>query len=135
MTKQLRRAVPQQTPQSQIAEPEVLAELFHALSDPGRLRILALLQQGEVCVCDIVSVIGLANSTISKHLEVLRHAGIIAARKEGRWIHYSLCKPSPLPPATLRWILQGLSASAVGQADQLLREHQCCTSSSCVTKL
>ena len=100
------------------------AELFAALSDPSRLRILSILAQGETCVCDIIPPIGLAPSTISKHLELLRRAGLIAARKEGRWIHYRLTKPSPFPTATLKWLLAQVGATTEGAADQV----QCCGS-------
>lgn len=61
-----------------------------AIADPTRVRILKMLQAGEMCVCDITEPIGLAQSTISKHLAILRNAGLVSARKVGYWVHYQL---------------------------------------------
>lgn len=66
------------------------AALFHALSDPRRLRILELLRLGEQCVCDLQSALDCGQSLLSFHLKTLRDAGLVAMRKEGRWSHYSL---------------------------------------------
>lgn len=63
-----------------------------ALSDRTRLRILMALTRGELCVCQIVELCSLAPSTISRHLQLLTHAGLIAARKDGRWIYYRLAE-------------------------------------------
>jgi DNA-binding transcriptional ArsR family regulator len=69
---------------------EPLVNLFKALAHPVRLRILALLREGELCVCQINAVIGLPPSTVSEHLAELRRAGFLEERKEGRWVHYRL---------------------------------------------
>ena len=61
-----------------------------ALADENRLRMLLALERGELCVCQITELMGLAMSTVSKHLSVLYQAGLVNARKEGRWMHYSL---------------------------------------------
>ena len=61
-----------------------------ALADESRLRLLMALRGGEVCVCQIAEFSGLAMSTVSKHLSVLYQAGLVNARKEGRWMYYSL---------------------------------------------
>src|SRR5262249_52576775 len=61
-----------------------------ALADENRLRILMALQGGEQCVCLITELMGLAMSTVSKHLSILYQAGLVNARKEGRWMYYSL---------------------------------------------
>jgi DNA-binding transcriptional ArsR family regulator len=61
-----------------------------ALADENRLRMLMALQDGEQCVCRITELMGLAMSTVSKHLSVLYQAGLVNARKEGRWMYYSL---------------------------------------------
>src|ERR1051325_2974904 len=61
-----------------------------ALSDPGRVRILLALRRGELCVCQITELFGLAPSTVSKHLSVLTHAGLVVPRKEERWVYYRL---------------------------------------------
>ena len=61
-----------------------------ALSDPNRVRILKLLQIRELCVCEFVELLGLAQSTVSKHLKLLDEAGLVEARREGMWMIYSL---------------------------------------------
>lgn len=61
-----------------------------ALADIQRVRVLMLLQPGELCVCQIVEVLGLAPSTVSKHLSILSAAGLVESRKEGRWMYYRL---------------------------------------------
>lgn len=63
---------------------------FKALSHPTRLRILAMLREGELCVCQIIAPLRLAPSTVSAHLAELRRAGLLTERKEGRWVHYGL---------------------------------------------
>ena len=64
--------------------------IFKALSDETRLRILKLLEDGELCVCDIAEALLMAQPNISFHISMLKEAGLVADRKEGRWIHYSL---------------------------------------------
>lgn len=64
--------------------------LFHALSDPTRLEIMERLKDGERCVCDLTDVMKTAQSRLSFHLKVLKDAGLIVDRPEGRWIYYSL---------------------------------------------
>lgn len=64
--------------------------IFRALSDRTRLRILNLLRAGELCVCDIVSVLDVPQPTASRHLAYLRRAGLVLARKEGLWHYYRL---------------------------------------------
>jgi DNA-binding transcriptional ArsR family regulator len=61
-----------------------------ALADIQRVRILMLLKPGELCVCQIVEVLGLAPSTVSKHLSLLTAAGLLDSRKDGRWMYYRL---------------------------------------------
>jgi ArsR family transcriptional regulator len=67
--------------------------MFRAFSDRTRLRILNLLRGGETCVCDLVGVIGVPQPKVSRHLAYLRRAGLVVARKEGLWQHYSLTRP------------------------------------------
>jgi ArsR family transcriptional regulator len=67
-----------------------LSTIFKALSDETRLRIIKLLEQGELCVCDIVAALDIIQPKASFHLGVLREAGLLRDRKEGKWIHYSL---------------------------------------------
>jgi ArsR family transcriptional regulator, arsenate/arsenite/antimonite-responsive transcriptional repressor len=67
--------------------------MFRALSDPTRLRILGLLVQGELCVCDIVNTLRLPQPTISRHLAYLRESELVEARRDGLWMHYKLVAP------------------------------------------
>ena len=66
------------------------ARLFHALSDATRLGILAMLGEGERCVCDLQADLDAAQSRLSFHLKVLKEAGLVTDRKEGRWSYYAL---------------------------------------------
>lgn len=67
-----------------------LAPIFKALSDETRLRIIKLLEQGELCVCDITAALDMVQPKVSFHLSALKEAGLIKDRKQGKWIHYSL---------------------------------------------
>lgn len=67
-----------------------LSSIFKALSDETRLRILKLLEHGELCVCDIVAALDMSQPKVSFHLNVLKEAGLIKDRKHGRWIHYKI---------------------------------------------
>ena len=64
--------------------------LGQAIVDPTRVRIIAALRQGELCVCELVDALEISQSTLSTHLQVLRQTGMVTTRKEGRWIYYSL---------------------------------------------
>jgi len=66
------------------------ADLFHALSDETRLEILQHLKEGEQCVCDLTDALKSAQSRLSFHLKVLKDAGLIEDRREGRWMYYTL---------------------------------------------
>jgi DNA-binding transcriptional ArsR family regulator len=82
-----------------------------ALGDENRVRMLVALRGGEMCVCQITELLGLALSTTSKHLSILYQAGLLDARKEGRWIYYSL--PGKDAPAAareaIRWVAKALA--------------------------
>ena len=67
-----------------------LVAIFKALSDETRLRIIKLLEQGELCVCDITAALDMVQPKVSFHLSALKEAGLIKDRKQGKWIHYSL---------------------------------------------
>ena len=67
-----------------------LATIASALSDESRLRALWACRKGEVCACQIIELLGLSASTVSKHMSILRDAGLVLARKEGRWMYYRL---------------------------------------------
>src|SRR5215216_7320294 len=68
--------------------------LFKALADDTRLRILGILQAGEVCVCDIHESLKIPQSNASRHLAYLRRVGLVETRRDGLWIHYRLGKPA-----------------------------------------
>ncbi len=68
--------------------------IFKALSDESRLRILKMLQSKSLCVCEIQDILGLATSTVSKHLSILRDAGFLIEEKEGKWVNYMI-NPRP----------------------------------------
>lgn len=67
--------------------------LFKALADRTRLRLISLIGDSEVCVCFIVAILKTSQPKISRHLAYLRRAGIVAARREGKWMHYRLAEP------------------------------------------
>lgn len=71
------------------------AELFFsALADRTRLRLLNLLRGGEVCVCFFAGTLGTNNPKISRHLSYLKRAGLVTGRRDGKWVHYSLSRPT-----------------------------------------
>ena len=72
------------------AEVKDLVTVFKALSDETRLRILKLLERGELCVCDIVAAFDMVQPKVSFHLRALKEAGLVKDRKEGKWMHYRL---------------------------------------------
>jgi DNA-binding transcriptional ArsR family regulator len=76
-----------------------------AIADPNRVRILKLLEEGELCVCQVAAVLSLAPATISKHLTMLRLAGLLIQRKDGRWVYHGLAEsarnPYVMPMLTL----------------------------------
>jgi len=71
--------------------------VIKAVADPTRVRILKLLEAGEMCGCQIVAILELSQSTISKHLFLLRMAGLVKERKEKKWVHYSLTRSGDNP--------------------------------------
>jgi len=82
--------------------------LARAFGNPARLRIAAMLRTGDLCVCQITEVLGLAPSTISAHLRELRQAGVTAERKVGRWVYVGLADEPGVKP----WIDSALTAVA-----------------------
>lgn len=70
-----------------------------AAADPTRTRILKLLESGGLCVCQVQAVLDLAPSTVSKHLGILRTAGLVVDRRDGKWVEYALASPAGTAPA------------------------------------
>ena len=83
------------------SKPVSLASLFAALADPTRLRLLNLMAGREVCVCYFVEILRQGQPKISRHLAYLRKAGIVAARRQGKWMHYSICPPADAAAASI----------------------------------
>jgi arsenate reductase/ArsR family transcriptional regulator len=71
---------------------ETFETVAKAVVDPSRVRILKLLENGELCVCQITAVLGLATATISKHLAALKVAGLLQQRRDGKWVYYRLAE-------------------------------------------
>ncbi len=90
-----------------------------ALSDESRVRAVMALAQGELCLCQIVEVLGLAPSTVSKHMSILQQAGLIQRRKDGRWHYYRLARreASPMVRDTIRWALKSLEHEKIIVSD------------------
>ena len=92
-----------------------------AMADENRLRILMFLAHGELCVCQIIEMLGLAPSTVSKHLSILHQAGLVESRKNGRWIYYRL--PSQDAPEYVKKTIS-LINFAPRDEDQILRDSE-----------
>ena len=93
-------------------------QLLKALTDETRLRILALLKGGELCVCDLIAVLQLPQSTVSRHLALLKNAGWVTDRRQGLWMYYRLTDEGmPLLIALQHTILSHLSDLAATKKD------------------
>lgn len=102
--------------------------LFQALADRTRLRLLSLVRGGEVCVCFFVEALQMPQPTISRHLAYLREAGLIAGRRDGKWIHYRLVEPShPAAAQVLAGALRWLEDDAQVQQDRRRLNSLCAT--------
>jgi ArsR family transcriptional regulator len=101
--------------------------LFHALADPTRLRLLNLIADREICVCYFVEILRASQPKISRHLAYLRKAGIVAARRDGKWMHYRLAIPRDgVAARILRETLKHLSEKPEMQRDILRLRSACC---------
>jgi DNA-binding transcriptional ArsR family regulator len=87
---------------------EAAVAVARALGHPGRLRMLAMLQSGELCVCQLTEVLRLAPSTVSLHLKELKRAGLVTERRDGRWVYLALSEDPEARP----WIETALAALA-----------------------
>ena len=105
-----------------------LALFFAALADRTRLRLLNLMDGHEVCVCYFVEILGQTQPKISRHLAYLRRAGIVAARREGKWMHYRMVEPVHAGAArVLRETLEVLKQERLMAADRSRLARACCT--------
>jgi ArsR family transcriptional regulator, arsenate/arsenite/antimonite-responsive transcriptional repressor len=106
-----------------------LAQLFMALADPTRLRLLNLMNGREVCVCEFVSILEVPQPKISRHLAYMRRAKIVVARREGKWMFYSILKPKdPAAACILDCALGTLSERKEMKADIRCLGQNCCES-------
>lgn len=113
---------------------EIMA-ITKALADENRSRIVLFLRGRELCVCQVVEMLGLAPSTVSKHLDILYQAGLIESRKAGRWVYYRLGeKPSAPAKDAIGWLAAALAGDeqVVGDAKRIAavlkmdKETLCC---------
>ena len=95
-----------------------IAHIFKALSDETRLRILALLSSGEICVCDLMAALELPQSTVSRHLAYLRNAGLVEDERRGIWMFYRLNQPGALGDDLLRLLVEKLNEADQASEDQ-----------------
>lgn len=100
---------------------------FRALADRTRLRLINLMGSGEVCVCFLVEILGSSQPKISRHLAYLRRAGIVAARREGKWMHYRLSLPAdPNAARLLKEVQTWFDADKEMQQDMKRLRAVCC---------
>lgn len=101
--------------------------LFRALADRTRLRLLNLMGDDELCVCFFVEILRASQPKISRHLAYLRRAGVVAARREGKWMHYRVVEP-PDPHAAhiFREVRTSLREDALMQRDRERLVRVCC---------
>jgi DNA-binding transcriptional ArsR family regulator len=97
-----------------------LLKITKALADANRIRVLMALRNGELCVCQITELFGLAPSTMSKHLSILYQAGLVESRKEGRWIYFRL--PDGKAPVGAKRAIKWIAEAAEGQ--ERIREDE-----------
>lgn len=102
------------------------AALLKALADDNRLRILALLAQGEYCVCHLTDALGLTQPNVSQHLTVLRNAGLVDGERRGTWTWYRLLEQEPTRARILAAVLDGLSREDdASRLQESLQERTC----------
>jgi ArsR family transcriptional regulator, arsenate/arsenite/antimonite-responsive transcriptional repressor len=108
-------------------KPFDLARMFAALADPTRLRLLNLMDGREICVCYFVEILKQSQPKISRHLAYLRNAGIVSARREGKWMHYRIERPEDAGgAAVLDAALRSFKENRQMQADLAVLRKACC---------
>ena len=107
------------------------SRVFRALSDETRVRIVALLSHGELCVCHIENALAMAQPSVSRHLGILRNAGIVDARRDGTWVYYRLVALEvPELQATIEGIGKAFASQRVLRSD-LVRLKKSCGPGAC----
>ena len=106
-------------PAPRIKDLEALTNVYAALADPTRLRILSLLSEDEVCVCHLHASLDVPQPTASRHLAYLRKAGLVEARRDGVWMHYRLARiDNPVVAAVLKAALHALTHADISARDE-----------------
>jgi ArsR family transcriptional regulator, arsenate/arsenite/antimonite-responsive transcriptional repressor len=99
---------------------ENLARIFKALSDKTRLRIVKLLEHGELCVCDIGAALGMIQPKVSFHLSALKNSGLLKDRKVGKWVHYSLDESEIFKRFLVFSVLERIPQETIGRDKERL---------------
>jgi ArsR family transcriptional regulator, arsenate/arsenite/antimonite-responsive transcriptional repressor len=108
-------------------KPLTMEKLFRVLADRTRLRLLSLMTGQEICVCYLVEMLKTSQPKISRHLAYLRGSGIVAARREGRWMHYRVVPPSdPAAARILEEVQRRLAEDGAMQQDRARLVKACC---------
>lgn len=104
-----------------------MESLFAALADRTRLRLLNLMRNDEICVCYFVEILRTNQPKISRHLAYLRRAGVVSARREGKWMHYRIVEPSdPHAARVMKEVLEWLARDREMQRDRERLVKVCC---------
>ena len=107
---------------------------FLALADKTRLRLLNLMREGEVCVCFFTEVLNESQPKVSRHLAYLRNAGIVEARREGKWMNYRIIKPeNPYAAQVLQDTLDWLESQEMMRSDYEKLALACCSPEAPIT--
>ena len=104
---------------------EKYVELFKALSDETRLRLVVLLYKRELCVCQIEAALGISQTKASRHLAILRRAGLLKARRDGLWIYYTLGEPGSKVEAALFQSLSESMCADLSSMEDLAKKKTC----------
>lgn len=100
--------------------------IVKALGDENRVRTLMALRERELCVCEIIELLGLAPSTVSKHLSILYQAGLLESRKDGRWVYYRLAQndATPVAVSAITWVTDCLRHDrTICEDDRRIKEN------------
>jgi ArsR family transcriptional regulator len=109
-----------------------IEKLFKALADRNRLRILKMLELRPLCVCEITDVLGIAQSSVSRHLGILREAGLVDDKKEGQWMIYSLARSTDDATRSIiagikRWLSDDPQVKGDRQKTRQVNREQLCS--------
>lgn len=101
-----------------------LTKIFHALSDKKRLKILKLLEKGELCVCEIVAALDMIQPKVSFHLGVLKEAGLVKIKRKGKWILYSIDDSDLFKRFIIFSVLEKISEDDIKREIEKLKEFK-----------